>query len=58
MTISMQDQITRELARLRIWRHVAGEGEQGQATKDAHERINLLLDKLDSERSKVAIPYA
>lgn len=59
MTITTQDQITRELARLRIWRDVAGADDSARdldsETDAAHERINLLLDKLDNENRTVTV---
>jgi hypothetical protein len=60
MAISTQDQITRELARLRIWCDVVKDDESAREreTEAAHKRIDVLLDKLDVENSKVAIPYA
>jgi hypothetical protein len=54
MTVTTKQQIVRELARLRIWRDVAAADESARdldvETDAAHQRINNLLDQLDSER--------
>lgn len=55
MTISTKHQITRELARLRMWRDVASEEETNRETEVSHNRINALLDKLDSETLSKAL---
>lgn len=52
MAISTQDQITRELARLRIWCGVVKDDElaRERETEAAHRRIDALLDKLDAQK--------
>lgn len=51
MAISTRQQIIRELARLRMWRAVVSD-ESPEATRSAHERINVLLDLMDDEKAE------
>ncbi len=57
MTITTKDRITRELARLRMEQLDCDPDELDRRTAVAHDRINGLLDLLDSEKtqSKVKI---
>ena len=51
--ITIEQRITRELARLRMWREVAqSEDEVAMETAIAHHRIDDLLDELEQKQSK------
>lgn len=50
MATNVKDQITKELARLRMWRDVANENEAILETEIVHNRINSLLDQLENEQ--------
>lgn len=49
MAISTKEQITRELARLRMEKLDGDPAELPRRTEAAHHRINELLDLLDAE---------
>ena len=51
MPMSVEKRITRELARLRMWRDVANDEECALETQIAHDRINSLLDEWEAKHS-------
>lgn len=53
MTVSTKEQITRELARLRMRREDESPEAKAMDTEQVHTRINMLLDQLDRENAKV-----
>lgn len=53
MTITTQEQITREVARLRMEQLDGDPDELPRKTEVAHGRINTLLDLLDSQKEHV-----
>lgn len=51
VSVSTEQKITRELARLRMWREDGDPAELLHVTEMAHDKINEFLDVLDQEHT-------